>query len=425
MSMATAPKNPAEELERDLLKRLGLPPTASPDEVSTAHQAVVAFLSNAPHDLANWARTQAAGADEAYALLTDPAALASSAALVERAARLQVPPGGPATPPARRETPPAITASKAKAVPKPTVAPDADQRSAADDEEFEAMLAAVTPSAHRDAVPGAHKGASDRDTADDDPAGQAIGVAESYGVTDDRRRFPMKHIAMVGAVLVGAVAIGMVGYNAGGGGAANGATGGDTAGAGNGTDTATTPESTLDEAAVAALMEKIQANPNDIDTLLQLGDQFYAAEDFATAASWFAKAAEVDPKETKALLALGASKYNQGSVESDQALLDEAEAAWQQVLVIDPKNVEAHYDLGFLYLYQQPPDMEGVEREWGQVVTLAPDTDIAKTVQAHLDALASASPGTDAASPAASAAPSAAPASPAPASPAPSGSTEP
>jgi hypothetical protein len=47
--------------------------------------------------------------------------------------------------------------------------------------------------------------------------------------------------------------------------------------------------------------------------------------------------------------------------------------------------------------------MAGVQREWSRVVALAPDSDIAKTVKAHLDALASAAP----ASPGASTAPSA------------------
>jgi hypothetical protein len=66
--------------------------------------------------------------------------------------------------------------------------------------------------------------------------------------------------------------------------------------------------------------------------------------------------------------------------------------------------------------------MAGVQREWSRVVELAPDSDIAKTVKAHLDALASFAPG----SPAPSGAPAAsgAPASPA-ASPAQSGSPQP
>jgi len=39
-----------------------------------------------------------------------------------------------------------------------------------------------------------------------------------------------------------------------------------------------------------------------------------------------------------------------------------------------------------------PADMDGVRREWGEVVRLAPDSDVAKTVKAHLDALSSAAP---------------------------------
>jgi tetratricopeptide (TPR) repeat protein len=416
------PLSPTEALERDLLKRLGLPPTASQEEISAAHQAVVAYLSSAPHDLAGWARAQAAGADEAYALLTDPAALASSAALAEHAAWLQVPPGGPATPPARRATA-SNGSGKAQRAPKATASTSAVAATAAtettgtDDEEFEALLAAVTPSAHRDAVPSAPKGAaSHRDGDADEDAGHGdddLADGEAGGAIPEspapRRGFPMQRAAIAGALVVGAIAIAMVGYNLGGGGAADAAAGGDAAASDTGADTTT--GTALDTEAVAALMEKIQADPSDLDALMQLGDQFYVAEDFATAASWFAKAAEVDPAETKALLALGAAEFNQGN-------LDEAKTAWLNVLDIDEDNVEAHYDLGFLYLNQQPPDMEGVVREWTLVVTLAPDSDIAQTVQAHLDAFAEASPG-------ASAAPSAAPGSAAPASPAPDGSVEP
>ena len=98
-SKATTP----EKLERELLARLGLDPSATPEDVSSAHEAVSAYLAAAPRDLRSWARAQAAGADEAYALLTDPAALARAVALVGAGARSAVLPGGPATPPAHRD----------------------------------------------------------------------------------------------------------------------------------------------------------------------------------------------------------------------------------------------------------------------------------------------------------------------------------
>ncbi len=38
----------------------------------------------------------------------------------------------------------------------------------------------------------------------------------------------------------------------------------------------------------------------------------------------------------------------------------------------DPKNVEAYYDLGFLYVSRTPPDMAEAKKMWGKVVALAP-----------------------------------------------------
>jgi cytochrome c-type biogenesis protein CcmH/NrfG len=169
----------------------------------------------------------------------------------------------------------------------------------------------------------------------------------------------------------------------------------------------------LDQAAVAALMVKIQANPKDADSLMALGDEYYKTGDYKTAGDWYAKVTAIEPTNVRGFLALGATAFNLGDATT-------AETAWKQVLTLDEKNVEAHYDLGFLYLNRQPADMAGVQREWSRVVALAPDSDIAKTVKAHLDALASAAPaspgagGAPAGSPAASAgssAPSSAPAS--------------
>jgi tetratricopeptide (TPR) repeat protein len=135
-----------------------------------------------------------------------------------------------------------------------------------------------------------------------------------------------------------------------------------------------------------------------------LADEYYAAEDFTTAETWLDKLLTVDPKHVRGLLALGAVQFNLGRA-------DEAKGSWESVVGIEPNNVEAHYDLGFYYLNQSPPDMAKVQVEWGRVVEISPDSDIAKTVKSHLTALAS--PGASAApsaSPAASTAPSASPA---------------
>lgn len=60
--------------ERELLARLGLTAKASDDDVETAHADLVEFLGKAPTGLRTWAGRELASIDEAYALLSDPAA---------------------------------------------------------------------------------------------------------------------------------------------------------------------------------------------------------------------------------------------------------------------------------------------------------------------------------------------------------------
>jgi cytochrome c-type biogenesis protein CcmH/NrfG len=170
------------------------------------------------------------------------------------------------------------------------------------------------------------------------------------------------------------------------------------------------PSAGLDQEKVAALMARVQADPNDTAALLELGDAFFQVQDFTTAATWLDKLVILEPNNVRGRLALGAAYFNLGKNV-------EAEAQWLAVLEVDKDNVEAHYDLGFLYLNEVPPDYEGVESHWGEVVRLAPGTEIATVVQQHLDALAA-----ESAAPSAGASAGASPAPTSGASPAPAGS---
>ena len=419
MSAPTGSKTTStEKLERELLARLGLDTSATPEDVSTAHQAVSAYLLAAPRSLRTWARAQAAGADEAYALLTDPAALARAVALVGAGARPAVRPGEPATPPARREipapapvaVPPAATVGPAAALAMDALPRfDENGRRIVSDDEIDALLAEVDPTARREVVGTAAERAASMAAAGGTPRpSRLVGFLGSPA---------FRNLALAGVAVAAIGIIAVLGFNAGGTSAAGIGAGGSPAPAAS----ATTP--VLDQAAVAALMVKIQANPNDADSLMALGDEYYKTGDFKTAADWYTKVTAVEPTVARGYLALGASAFNQG--DSATAL-----TAWTKVLSLDETNVEAHYDLGFLYLNEQPPDMAGVQREWTRVVQLDPNSDIATTVKAHLDALASAAPASPSASGASGASPAASPAassspSTAPASPAPSGSAKP
>jgi cytochrome c-type biogenesis protein CcmH/NrfG len=199
------------------------------------------------------------------------------------------------------------------------------------------------------------------------PSGPVDAPQAPAGPRSRRRR-----LIVAGATAIALAAVGFGVYSLGGdkkdkGSAATPAT----------TQTTATP---VDSQQVAQLMEKISTNPKDVKSLVKLGDVYFQAGDYETAAKWMTKVVDLQPRNTTALLALGAVRFNVGKTA-------EAERHWRKVAEIAPKNVEAHYDLGFLYLSKNPPDMAKVKAEWNQVVALDPGSDVAKTISAHLSQL--------------------------------------
>jgi cytochrome c-type biogenesis protein CcmH/NrfG len=228
--------------------------------------------------------------------------------------------------------------------------------------------------------------------------GKVMPVAHPAAATGNRG---LKRLAIGAAALAGVAVIVIAGFNL------NGGTGVPPINGSPAPEAAASQG--VDAAKVATLMQKIQANPKDTAALQSLADVYYQASDYSTAGSFLEKILQVDPKNVVAMLALGATQFNVGDSAG-------AEKQWLAVAAIDPKNVEAHYDLGFMYLSQNPPDMAKVKAEWGKVIAVDPNSDVAKTVAKHLASLAgspapsgSTAPAstTPSASPAASAAPSA------------------
>jgi len=135
----------------------------------------------------------------------------------------------------------------------------------------------------------------------------------------------------------------------------------------------------VDKAKVGALMKKISANPKDKVSLLALGDIYFAAADYKNASAWEQKVLDVDPKNQVALLALGAAQFNLGNSA-------EAKKQWLVAADLYPKSAEVHYDLGFLYLSQTPPDKAKMTTEWQKVIAIDPNSELAKTVGNHIKA---------------------------------------
>jgi tetratricopeptide (TPR) repeat protein len=413
MSGRTLPSTGRETVENELLAQLGLPPSATPEDVDDLHLAVSEYLAAAPAGIRGWAHAQAAALDRTYLTLTDPVGLQGSA-LRSPDAPSAVAPGGPVTPPARRDSAPAAVAVAAVATTDET--PEAiDAIEATTDDEpdlsdLDALYASVTPSAHEDMRPDPKRSASPRAaaTAAAPAKAKTSKVPKAQPVAAAAAPNPWKRVALGTIGLVAVVGILVGGYAIGG--------SGDTATAAGPTAAPTTAAPAIDQAKVSDLMAALQANADDVTTLMALANEFYAGGLYDEAGGWLDQVLAIEPEHIQALLAKGAIAFNTGDTAT-------AETSWQQVVEIDPKNVEAHYDLGFLYLNSATPDWAGVQREWQEVIRLDPDSDLAKTVGAHLASLEAASmlptaSGEPAASPAASSAASDAPAAAPAASPA-------
>lgn len=296
--MKQKPSTPSvqNDFRTSLYSRLGLAPSASDQDVESAHRDVLAYLAAVPPQIRGWANAQIAATDEAFALLAIPAAELDAMALSEKAQT-------------RMSTP-------IESAPKTSLPNPARKKLI----KVASVLILVV------AIFGVYKMGNSKDP--------LAGTAKSDQTSSN----------------------------------------------GAGTTTAT-----VDQTRVTALMGKISANPRDIASLQSLGDIYFAATEYKTAAMWESKVLEVDPKNKTGLLALGAAQFNSGNN-------SEAEKAWLVAADLYPNLAEVHYDLGFLYLSQSPPNIAKVTYEWNKVIKIDPNSSVAKTVATHLKGLASSSP---------------------------------
>jgi len=143
---------------------------------------------------------------------------------------------------------------------------------------------------------------------------------------------------------------------------------------------ATATTQPLDEAKVAELEAKVEADPTDIEPMRELARMHLFAGDLETAVSWQQRILADHPDDIDARLALGVALFNQGE-------LDAAEVQWLRAAELDPSAPEPHYNLGFLYVASDPPRMDEAQAHWDTVVELAPDSDMAKSIATHMGAV--------------------------------------
>lgn len=238
--------------------------------------------------------------------------------------------------------------------------------------------ASTGPAAHRSDDAAAELGVVDPETGDPLPAGQAPRIAAprptARPVATARAARRPRLALLAALVAVPAIVLGV--YFLGDRPSSSAHPGG--------TPSASAPAAAsrsvapADPAKVAALQAKAAKNPKDATALRALTDLYFESAEYGKAVPWQAKVVALLPKDVDQRLVLGAARFNSGDPAG-------AQREWQEVVRLDDRNVEAYYNLGFSHLSGNPPDVAKAKSEWAKVVQLAPDSDLAKTVKAHLN----------------------------------------
>jgi cytochrome c-type biogenesis protein CcmH/NrfG len=138
---------------------------------------------------------------------------------------------------------------------------------------------------------------------------------------------------------------------------------------------------------VAPLLEKLKADPNNTNLLLQVGAIYHATHQFKEAAAYYDRAVLSDPKNVSARTKLAASLYRSGDADAALAQLNQA-------LAIDPKDANSLFNLGMVK-WQGKQDAPGAVAAWKRLLNTNPQLpEERKAMVQHLMAQAQTSPRT-------------------------------
>ena len=126
----------------------------------------------------------------------------------------------------------------------------------------------------------------------------------------------------------------------------------------------------------AQLEAAVEADPSNIAARQELGEMYLTAALYQDAITWFQQILDLDPDNLDALLAIGVAQYQTN-------LYAEAEASWVKASELAPDVAEPWYNLGFLYMAKTPPQTEKATECWAKVLEIAPDSDMASAVRDH------------------------------------------
>ena len=125
------------------------------------------------------------------------------------------------------------------------------------------------------------------------------------------------------------------------------------------------------------LLQRLKADPNNPELLNDAGKLYRVTHQFKTAASYYQKSLDIDPKNVGARTDLASCLYYDGDVDGALAQLDKS-------LSYDPKHAGTLLNLGIIE-WQGKHDAKGAIAAWQKLLKLNPNFENKEAVQHMID----------------------------------------
>jgi cytochrome c-type biogenesis protein CcmH/NrfG len=112
--------------------------------------------------------------------------------------------------------------------------------------------------------------------------------------------------------------------------------------------------------ATAPLLDAVNKNPNDYESLVKLGDLFYDGQQYASAIQYYERALALQPASPDVRTDLGTAYWYSGNA-------DKAIAELQTSLKYKPGHAQALFNLGWIR-WQGKQDPKGAAEAWQQLL---------------------------------------------------------
>jgi cytochrome c-type biogenesis protein CcmH/NrfG len=128
---------------------------------------------------------------------------------------------------------------------------------------------------------------------------------------------------------------------------------------------------------VAPLLEALKANPDDVDTIVKVGNLYYDGQQYQEAVKYYRLAAKSQPKNPDLLTDLGTSLWYTGDA-------DGAIAEFQKALKYEPYHPGTLFNLGIVR-WQGKSDPKGAVEAWEELLQKNPNYPQKQQLQEYIE----------------------------------------